>query len=661
MEKVQYAIEIVDKWGKPMQSFEKRVDALSRKTVDPFEGTETSIKRANAGLDESARKIDHLSKQKSAAIDKTLTWQSAIAAVGSSYLAMQAGQAVWNFTKDSIQAAAQVEKYNVTLKTMLGSTGAARDRMQEYFDIAKKTPFQLNQVVEAGNQLQAIGRYSAENLTNLGDLAAASGKPIEQALTAYAKLATGQKGEAVNMFRDLLISTEDWVKATGKGIKANGELEATTEEMIAALPGILKGKGYLGMMEAQARTTEGKMSNLEDSVFQLNEALGYKLKPTTDAFLSTAGSMVDTMKEWVEVPTPVKIAQEKAELNALVGVITDANTGEQTRNDLLKQLQQQYPEFLANLDLETVKNEELIAKLKEVNKQYEAKMRVSSMQSRVSTAEEKYQKLLDQYIDAETVAAAKADAYNLLPTIKEYQKKGYMFMPTSGDINDVQTWVGSVERSIKQASSGKLNLSDDVLQNMYDFQAAVQMMQENSSIWSGDINTLQAELDAQFRIVTKEKERLSQTERDALLLEARGKDLTNMSTYEQLFGSSKLKQSGTLKAEFEGIRQKTSDVLTELEWARLYDFMQGNLAARATGTGGGGGGGGSTIKDIQKAEDLITGGGKNVKVLNIYLDSLIASNTNVFDQGEDPASAEEFMTKLTNALQVVVNDTNYVE
>ena len=122
-----------------------------------------------------------------------------------------------------LMATAQIEKYNVTLKTMLGSTTAARDRMQEYLDVAKKTPFELSQVVEAGNQLQAIGRYSRQNLEMLGDLAAASGKPMEQVMNAYAKLATGQKGEGVNMFRDLLISTDDWTKATGRRLRLRME------------------------------------------------------------------------------------------------------------------------------------------------------------------------------------------------------------------------------------------------------------------------------------------------------------------------------------------------------------------------------------------------------------------------------------------------------
>ena len=99
---------------------------------------------------------------------------------------------------------------------MLGSQEAANARFEEMSKFAAETPFELNEVVQLGNQLQALGKYSKENMTILGDLAAAAGKPIDQVTGAFAKLASGQKGMAVDMFRDLLITTDDWAKATGK-------------------------------------------------------------------------------------------------------------------------------------------------------------------------------------------------------------------------------------------------------------------------------------------------------------------------------------------------------------------------------------------------------------------------------------------------------------
>ena len=69
------------------------------------------------------------------------------------------GRQVFDELNTIVKAAAQVERYGVTLKTLLQSSSGASERMDEYFDIAKKTPFSLESVVEGGNKLQSLGRY----------------------------------------------------------------------------------------------------------------------------------------------------------------------------------------------------------------------------------------------------------------------------------------------------------------------------------------------------------------------------------------------------------------------------------------------------------------------------------------------------------------------
>lgn len=209
----------------------------------------------------------------------------------------------------AISNAAQMEKYETSLKVMLGSTEEAKKRLKELSDFAAKTPFDLPQVVEAGMKLQSIGKYSTETLQQLGDLAAASGKPMEQALSAFTKLATGQKGMAAQMFQDLLISADDWQKATGKAKSANGELLASTEEMMAALPKILKMKGFSGMMEEQSKTFEGAMSNMKDSIFQLGATFGKSLLPFAKEVVSMFTEMVSNIKAFLESAQGMKIVE----------------------------------------------------------------------------------------------------------------------------------------------------------------------------------------------------------------------------------------------------------------------------------------------------------------------------------------------------------------
>ena len=60
------------------------------------------------------------------------------------------------------------------------------------------------------------------------------------------------------------------------------------------------------------------------------------------------------------------------------------------------------------------------------------------------------------------------------------------------------------------------------------------------------------------------------------------------------------------------------------------------------------------------ASDAITGGGKQVKNFYITIGNLIGENTNMFQSSkDDPQSAQDFMSKMSEALQMVVNDVNY--
>lgn len=363
--------------------------------IRAYDKASGTFKKVELQSSKTKRSVDNLNKgSKNGADDAGSAWSKTnsvlrgTALIAAGVVAVRMG---YNLSKDAVMAAAQLEKYNVTLKTMLGSTSAARDRMEEYLDVAKKTPFELSQVVEAGNQLQAIGRYSRENLEMLGDLAAASGKPMEQVMNAYAKLATGQKGEAVNMFRDLLISTDDWTKATGRAKAKNGELLASTEQMIKALPKIMKEKGFFGMMASQAETTEGKLSNAKDAVFSLSASIGERLKPSVDKGISAFTKWVEITEDWVKIPTAEKIAEEQSEVNALVESIVELNSSQEIRKTLLDELQRKYPEFLGNLDKETVTAEQLRDRLKEVNDEYDRKLKKAILADVLEEASKDYQ------------------------------------------------------------------------------------------------------------------------------------------------------------------------------------------------------------------------------------------------------------------------------
>lgn len=340
------------------------------------------IKKYNELIKRTKEQIKELENATKTCADKTEKAFSITKKLGIYAGVSTATTAISKIGKDSIDANAEVEQFSVALQTMLGNKQEANTRMREYMDIAAKTPFELQQVVDAGNKLQALGRYSRENLTMLGDLAAATSKPIDQVMGAYAKLASGQKGLAVDMFRDLLITTKDWQEATGKGIKANGELLASTEEMIAALPKILSKKGFAGMMEAQSKTVTGQISNMRDAFFQLQAAIGERMRPSTLSFVQGLTAMADKMKKIFEIPLEDKIKREQAEVNALTHRLMEQRAPQEARLKAYDELKKIAPTVLEGINREDIatgnlarKYEKLAENLEKYNIQQRARLR----------------------------------------------------------------------------------------------------------------------------------------------------------------------------------------------------------------------------------------------------------------------------------------------
>ena len=566
---VEYAIKVVDQFDKPMKLF-----------TDDIESANKSFDSLDSSLLKSIKTIGLL--------------KVAGNAVGKAF----------DFGKESINASNQIEVYEASLKNMLGTSDAARERMQDYMRIAQQTPFDLPQVVEAGNKLQAVGKYSEENLKMLGDLAAVSGKPMEQALNAFTKMASGQKGIAVDMFRDLMITTEDWTKATGKGIDKNGQLEASTKELLAALPQIMKSKGYLGMMATQAETTQGKLANLEDGIFQLKAAIGEQLRPTVLNFTSSASRAVDSIKRWVEIPLEQKIAAEKQELNFLVEQLLDTNTKEDERATVIDKLQQKYPEFLKNLDLEKSTTEDITAALKSANDEYDRKMKNAAINRKI------------EQLEAEA-GETRGDIEAYEASIKGKKRYAELSLELKELTNSI----------FGKDEIGRYDLDDEG--NLYHYYM-VGKTSYRDKVEDWEKRVPEDTVKELFRI------------HDEMVV---AKEVMTS------FGNDEKRLKKAEKAY-----EKYKNVIKFWESMLEPDNKPGE-----DDNNGNSNGGSSSTSQLEDAATTISAGGKSVKNFNITInDGLVKEVTNNFNSSDDdPASATSFMEKLDTALQMILNDANY--
>ena len=222
-------------------------------------------------------------------------------------LAMRAGllagaAALGAVVKSSVSTSAQFEALETRLVALKGSVEGGKEAFQAFNQIAKTTPFQLANVVEAGAQLEAFGANSEESLKAVADLAAFMGTDI---------------------FRQAL---EDTLT------DPQGNIAGATDLL--------------------AKTFSGLVSNFQDSLSQLQDSIGDLLAPAIKRVISVLKTGVDALTEQfkrlgeTDLETTIRIVKDLGgEVDQLVIVANkarlvelDLEIGSTTAEEVIKKV-----------------------------------------------------------------------------------------------------------------------------------------------------------------------------------------------------------------------------------------------------------------------------------------------------------------------------------
>lgn len=185
-----------------------------------------------------------------------------------------------------------MEQNEIAMAHFLGSTAAAKRELEFLYEVAAKTPFEFQNVVEAERRFLAFGyslQESRKALAVIGDVAAGlGGEPAENisrlVLVMGQVRATGRiLGQDMLQLQQLGIDTNkifrEELGLTREDLAAGvGELQIPSE---VAVPALLRGmqKQFKGMAEEQSKTLGGMLSTLRD---YRNQFLGAMTEPITD-------------------------------------------------------------------------------------------------------------------------------------------------------------------------------------------------------------------------------------------------------------------------------------------------------------------------------------------------------------------------------------------
>jgi hypothetical protein len=199
--------------------------------------------------------------------------------------------------KGGIAFNAELESIKTQYQVIIGDSEKANALFQETLDFSARTPFQMDEVARARKMLVAFGLESVEALTNVGDAAAASGRPIEEMALVLGRIKSGAFGEAFMRLAETGLATREMLEMEGLTFDKQGSFQGTATEAITAVQKIISER-YGGMMDEMSRTWRGSVSTMLDNwnilrakvTEKLFETLKPKINEITEAFKSMIAS-----------------------------------------------------------------------------------------------------------------------------------------------------------------------------------------------------------------------------------------------------------------------------------------------------------------------------------------------------------------------------------
>ncbi len=189
-----------------------------------------------------------------------------------------------------ISAASGFQDVQTRLVGLTGSVSEAEKAFDTFNQIAATTPFQLQDVVNAGAQLEAFGVDSKATLSAVTDLAAFMGTTATEAASSLGRAFAGGAGAAdILRERGILQLIKD-----SQGIQDLSKI--TLPEFRRALLSAMVDPvaGIQGSSERLSKTFTGAVSNMNDAITRFAASIGEKLLP---ALTETAQSIEKAFRE----------------------------------------------------------------------------------------------------------------------------------------------------------------------------------------------------------------------------------------------------------------------------------------------------------------------------------------------------------------------------
>ncbi|MCI1478120.1 MAG: hypothetical protein LKH93_06915 [Clostridium beijerinckii] len=164
--------------------------------------------------------------------------------------------------KSMLSQASSLEQYRNTLNVVMKDNVKAAQTFAWANEFANKTPYETGEIVDATVKLTSYGLEAKKVLPLTGDMAAAMGKPIDQAVEAIADAQTGEleRLKEFGITKNMIVAQGDKELAGIEIVNSKGQI--TNQKAFNAAMFSLMKERYAGSMDIQSKSLNGLMSTI---------------------------------------------------------------------------------------------------------------------------------------------------------------------------------------------------------------------------------------------------------------------------------------------------------------------------------------------------------------------------------------------------------------
>lgn len=267
---------------------------------------------------DAKRKLDNLAKSTTAATQGFDRLSLSVKQSSSAFGSFVGNVAAIGFTKlvgsltslvsSSVSVTREVETLRTQFEVLTGSVGLANKAVQDLQQFAANTPFQFKDLAQATQRLLSFGftlEQAQENLTDLGDVAAASGANINELALIFGQVNAAGKltGERLLQFQEraipigpALAKTLGVTESAVRDLVSQGKVDFATFERAFKSLNDTGEFAFEGMIK-RSRTLDGRISTLKDNFELLQANIGAKLGPALKALVSTVTIFIQRIQQ----------------------------------------------------------------------------------------------------------------------------------------------------------------------------------------------------------------------------------------------------------------------------------------------------------------------------------------------------------------------------